>query len=122
MARSAVEVALLCEEGLAFLPTSLLLLVLVGDVLMLVMTLGVPVVLGLMLAVPSFVPGVVTLVLVLTSLLWAVCHELVLVTAVVADQPSFFVTPPAVGVELLELGDHERKGVVIQGLHLLLCS
>ena len=85
MARSAVEVALLCEEGLAFLPTSLLLLVLVGDVLMLVMTLGVPVVLGLMLAVPSFVPRVVTLVLVLTSLLRAVCHELVLVTAVVAD-------------------------------------
>ena len=122
MARSAVEVALLCEEGLAFLPTSLLLLVLVGDVLMLVMTLGVPVVLGLMLAVPSFVPRVVTLVLVLTSLLRAVCHELVLVTAVVADRPSFLIMPSAVGVELLELGDHERKGVVIQGLHLLLCS
>ena len=101
---------------------SLLLLVLVGDVLALVVMPGAPMVLGLMLAVPSIVPEVVTLVLVLGSLLRAVRHEVVLVTAVVADRPSFLIMPSAVGVELLELGDHERKGVVIQGLHLLLCS
>ena len=101
---------------------SLLLLVLVGDVLALVVMPGAPMVLGLMLAVPSFVPEVITLVLVLGSLLRAVRHEVVLVAAVVADRPSFLIMAPAVGVELLELGDHERKGVVIQGLHLLLCS
>jgi len=101
---------------------SLLLLVLVGDVLALVVMPGAPMVLGLMLAVPSFVPEVVTLVLVLGSLLRAVRHEVVLVATVVADRPSFLIMPSVVGVELLELGDHERKGVVIQGLHLLLCS
>ena len=37
-----------------------------------------------------------------------------------ADLMIFLVTPLTVGVELLELGDHKGKFVVVQGIYLLL--